>query len=96
MAGSNNGLLAPALAAGIAREEREVDQRQVRQAAVPEASAGASNARDITTVKAQCARAIIAVLLACGLRPVRSGGAYDEPHTAALRPMGDLRTSHHN
>ena len=62
---TDNGLLAPELAAGIAREEREVNRRQVRQVAHTPASPGAPE-RAGYHHQGLRDRASIAGLLGCG------------------------------
>jgi hypothetical protein len=68
---ADNGLLAPELAAGIARVKsaKSIGVRTGNWLSLKQAQA-LLNAPDITTTKGLRDRAIIAVLLGCGLRRV--------------------------
>src|ERR1700689_1400586 len=71
---ADNGLLAPELAAGISRvrSAKSVGIRVGNWLSVRQAQS-LLNAPDVTTVRGLRDRANLAVLLGCGLRPVRSG-----------------------
>jgi len=88
---TDNGLLAPALAADIpAREERQVDWRMHGQLAVPEASP--SHAEHAGHFDAEGAARPRYHRRAAGLRAasVGSGGTYDGARAAARRPVGNF------
>ena len=85
---ADNGLLAPELAAGIARVKgvrsqgvRVGNWLSLRQAQT------LLNAPDVRTKKGLRDRAMFAMLLGCGLRRSEADDSHDEAHPAAGRPL---------
>jgi site-specific recombinase XerC len=84
----DNGLLAPELAAGIARVKsaKSIGVRTGNWLTLKQAQA-LLNAPDITTMKGLRDRAIIAVLLGCALRQSELAALTNGAHTAARWPV---------
>src|SRR5438132_1297568 len=85
---ADNGLIAPELAAGISRVKsvKSTGIRVGNWLSLRQAQALLS-APDVATVKGLRDRAILAVLLGCGLRRSRGGRANLQPSPAARRPL---------
>jgi site-specific recombinase XerD len=85
---ADNGLLAPALAAGIARIKgvRAQGVRTGNWLSLSQAQA-LLTAPDTATTKGLRDRAILAVLLGCGLRRSEVAALTIEPHTATRWPL---------
>src|ERR1700683_4351482 len=90
---ADNGLLAPELAAGISRVKSAKTQgiRTGNWLSQRQAQALLS-APDISTLRGLRDRAILAVLLGCGLRPIRGRGLNVRACSATRRPLVHRRS----
>ena len=85
---ADNGLLAPELAAGISRVKSAKSQGiRIGNWLSQRQAQALLSAPDISTLRGLRDRAILAVLLGCGLAAIGSGGAHVRSSPAARRPL---------